>query len=186
MRRSITAIAALLTISCGSQDQPGNGAAATNAAAPDTTAGAAGGGGGGGGAAAATAAFQPGEWEMTTTISRMNVSGMPAGITMPVTPPVTVRHCMTAEQAAAPNANFLMGKSDGSGCTATDMSMTGGRLQGTIQCNQAGTSTRVVMDGRFTPTSYEINQQIAVEAAGTSTEMEARVAARRVGDCGAK
>lgn len=175
MRRLIAG-AALALAACGSQGKGGNAAAESNVAAPAAPAASA-------GEVAATVSFQPGEWETTTTISRMNISGMPAGVAPPTPPPVTLRYCMTPEQASRPNADVLIGKSEGSGCTFSDFSMTGGRLRGIVQCNQAGAVTRVTMDGRFTPTDYEINQQIQAQAAGVSTDMTSTTRARRVGNC---
>lgn len=175
--RCLIAGAALAVAACGSQEKGGNAAAESNAAAPAADAAAS------AGEVAATVSFQPGEWETTTTIGRMNISGMPAGITPPTPPPVSLRYCMTPEQARRPNADVLIGKSEGSGCTFSDFSMTGGRLRGIVQCNQAGAVTRVTMEGRFTSTDYEINQQVQAQAAGVSTEMTSTTRARRVGDC---
>lgn len=175
MRRSITAIAALLLVSCGGQDQAGNASTEGNEAATAS------GGDGGGGAAAAS--FEPGQWETTTAVTRLNMAGMPAGVTPPMPPQTTISYCMTPDKARRPDANFLTGSSEGSGCSYTDFTMSGGRIQGIVQCNQQGTSMRTAMSGRFTATGYEMTQQVQVTAGGITTDMESRTTGRRVGDC---
>lgn len=176
MRLSITAIAALLLVSCGSQDPAGDGSAAGNEAAAAS-------GGGDGGGSGAAASFEPGQWETTTEVTRLNMAGMPAGVTPPMPPPTTISYCMTPDKARRPDANFLTGSSEGSGCSYTDFTMSGGRIQGTVQCNQQGTSMRTAMSGQFTATGYEMTQQVQVTAGGITTDMESRTTGRRVGDC---
>jgi hypothetical protein len=178
MRLAITACAALLLVSCASRDANvsagGNEGADGNAAAATGT---------GDTTGAAAAAFQPGQWETTTQITRMNMAGLPAGITPPMPPPTTVSYCMTPDQAGRPNAGFLIGKTEGGGCSYTDFSMSGGRLQGNIQCTQAGATTNITMNGQFSAESYEVTQQVQMNAGGVTTDMESRTTARRLGDC---
>ena len=177
MRRSLTAIAALLVISCGSQDQAGNASAGGNEGAPAS--------GGADGGGTASASFQPGQWETTTEATRLSMAGMPAGVTPPMPPPTTVSYCMTPDKARRPDANFLSGSGQDGGCSYTDFTMSGGRIEGVVQCNQQGTSMRTTMSGRFTAASYEMNQQVQVTAGGVTTDMESRTTGRRVGDCSA-
>jgi hypothetical protein len=168
MRTGIAALTSLLLVGCGgSQDKAANGAAP--AATPV-----------GGGA---SVSFQPGQWEVTTQVTRMNIPNLPPGASPPAPPPTTVRHCMTAAEASRPNANFLTGSGESGGCSTSEFSMTGGRLHGTIQCSQQGTTMHTTIDGQFSATSYEINQRAQVSAAGMQTEVESRTTGRRVGDC---
>ena len=73
-----------------------NGAAPANAAAPVGTEG--------GGAPAAMAELRPGQWETTVEVLRMDMPNMPQGVTLPKQGPVTIRSCLTPEQARRPNA----------------------------------------------------------------------------------
>ena len=173
MRRSIAAMAALALVSC-------SGGGSENKAEGGDKAGASGEGAGAGGA---TATMQPGQWEITTEVVRMSAPNMPQGMSMPNPPPTTVRTCLTAEQAAAPSGGFLTGSGENSGCTASNMTMTGGRIQGTVQCEQPGTTMRSTLDGTFTPTSMEMNQRVETSAQGMTMEIESRTTGRRVGDC---
>lgn len=167
MRTSIAAAAALLLVACGSRDKAGNSSAE----------------GGAGSGPAAGASFQPGQWEVTSQVTRMTIPNMPPGVAAPTPPPTTVRYCMTAAQASRPDANFLTGGGQAGGCTYSDFSMAGGHLQGNIQCNQQGTTMHTAMTGDFTATGYEITQRTQVNAGGISTDVESRTTGRRVGDC---
>ena len=171
MRHAGTALAALLLAACGSQggnEQAANGAGGAEA---------------GGGGGAATVSLQPGMWETTVEVLRMNMPNMPAGVTAPTPPPTTVRACLTAAQASQPNANFLTGSGESGGCTYENFSMTGGRIQGTVTCNAQGATMRSTLNGQFTPTSYEITTQAQTSANGMNVEMETRTRSRRTGDC---
>ncbi len=176
MKPPAAALAALLVISCSSQDKAANGSAETNAGAPAVQAAAA-------GPAATAIAFEPGQWEITVEILRASMPNMPAGATPPPQPPIIVRHCLTPEQAARPNANFLTGSSDTAGCTSENLTMRGGRLQGVVQCNSEGNTMRSTLDGQFTPTSYALDTQVHTVSAGMTMDLATRTSARRTGDC---
>jgi hypothetical protein len=174
MRRSVAAMTALLLVSCsggGGEEK----AAGGDTAAADGPAAAGGGG--------AMVTMQPGQWEITTEVVRMSAPDLPQGASVPNPPPTTIRTCLTPEQAAAPTGGFLTGSGENSGCTASNLSMTGGRVQGTVQCEQPGTTMRSTLDGTFTPTSMEMNQRVETTAQGMTMEIESRTTGRRVGDC---
>ena len=104
MRHKLIAIATLLLAACGSQDKAGNGGA--NAAAGESAAAE---------AEASAIALTPGEWETTVEVASLNIVGgpqLPGGMTPPLPPPTTIRSCLTPEQAARPNANFLTGSGE--------------------------------------------------------------------------
>ena len=185
MKRIVTAaVAALLLASCGSRDQAGNGGAGGeggNAAAGGEAAAEGGAGPGG-----ATVSLQPGQWETTVEVLRLNMANMPnmpAGMTTPLPPPTTVRSCLTPEQARQPNANFMTGSGDQGGCTFENFSMAGGRISGTVTCNSQGTSMRTTMNGRFAADSYEMESESQVSANGATIDTASRIVSRRIGDC---
>lgn len=179
MKRSAAIVATLLLAACGGSggnEQAGGNEAANQAGAADA----------GGGGGAASVALQPGMWETTVEVTRMsmgNVPNMPAGANPPMPPPTKVSYCLTAEQAAQPNANFLTGSGETGGCTYQDFNMAGGRITGTVTCENAGTSMRSTLNGQFTPTGYEMNTQVQTTASGMTMDMETRTTARRTGDC---
>jgi len=173
MKHSIAAAAALMLAACGSQSEGDGEKAGEKGAA--VTSGAAGGG---------AVAMTPGQWEMTVQMIRMTVPGMPEGASPPAMPATTIRTCLTPEQASQPNADFLTGTSANGDCSYENMSMGGGRLQGSVQCNTPGGAMRATFEGQFTPTSYEMTQQAQVGNEGSpGMEMETRITGRRIGDC---
>jgi hypothetical protein len=188
MRQWIGYAAALALAGCGG----GGGGDANKAAGGNEGAGAEAGGnagagaeagGGGSGGSGGSASLQPGQWEITTNVTRITVPGMPAGMSPPMPPPTTVRACLTAAQAAQPGAGFLSGSGEAQGCTYESNSISGGRIQAVVQCNQQGTTMRSTMTGQFTADSYEVNQQVETSAQGQNMQMESRTTGRRTGDC---
>ena len=181
MRTRIAAVTILLLAGCGSQSanqqaganaQAGSGNQA--AAAPAVTA--AGGNGG--------LNIQPGEWEITMEMQAAEVSGMPAGMHMPNIPPSTVRSCLTPEQVSRANANFLSGSGhQGMDCDYSGVTVADGRIQGTSTCSRAGIQATVTMDGSFTPTSYDIHQQMRSTMHGRSSSSTNHLVGRRIGEC---
>ena len=154
MRALFVPVSALALVSCGGADSGGAGGSGT---------------------------FQPGQWEMTMQMVRMNAPNLPQGTQMPLPPPQTIRHCMTEQEASRPGADLLAGGQ--SGCTSNNVSFADGRIQGNVQCTQQGTTMDMTLSGEYTPTTMEMNQQIRTQQAGTTVEMEARMTGRRVGDC---
>ena len=176
MRKTTSAIAILLLAACGGQN--GNEQVGSNGTAGASESASSGG--------AAGVALQPGEYETRVEVTRMamsNMPNMPAGMTPPTPPPTTIRSCLTPEQAARPNANFLSGSGETGGCDYSDFSMEGGRMRGTVQCSSAGTTMRSTFDGQFTSTGYEMTSQAQTSASGMTMDMETRTTARRIGDC---
>ncbi len=136
-----------------------------------------------GGATSAGVNMEPGQWEMTSQILSMEVPGMPAGTQMPTPPATTISMCLTPEQAATPNAGFLTGAGENSGCRTEGMNFANGRVSGTVICEMEGTRMRSTVDGQFGSTNYEISQRAETEANGMTTRMEVRTTGRRIGEC---
>src|SRR5206468_2087128 len=59
----------------------------------------------------------------------------------------------------------------------------GGRIQGTSTCRRAGMQVSVTMDGSFTPTSYDVHQQMHSTMSGRTSESTNHLVGRRVGEC---
>ncbi len=193
--RLILGAAALALAACGSSggdkageggnDSASVGAANQSAAAKAPSSAAPSGGNGGGGDF-----IQPGEWETKVESMEVDAPGMPQGVKDMMTDAMgsmktTIRDCVTPEEAKRPNADMFAGKDKGN-CTASDFSMSGGRMRGTISCpagnGQPGSMT-MVMDGQFSPQSYTVNQNMTTDAGGSKMTIKARVSGRRVGEC---
>lgn len=147
--------------------------------------------GGNGGTATATAAagggvltIQPGEWETTMLMQMPDVPNLPRGVHMPPARPMTVRTCITAEEVARSNKAFLGGGSQhGVDCDYSGVTIGGGRIHGTSTCVREGLQVTMAMDGSFTPTAYDVNQQIVTSMRGRTSNSTGRMTGRRIGDC---
>ena len=183
MKLRIAAATVLLLAGCGSQNGDkaagGNGLAGGNQQASGSPAAPAGAAGGSGGLT-----IQPGEWEVTMEMAAAETSGLPAGMHMPQIPPTTVRSCVTPEQVNRANASFLSGAGRaGMDCDYSGVTIGGGRIQGTSTCRRADIQATVTMDGSFTPTSYDIRQQMHSTIRGRTSSSTNHLVGRRIGEC---
>lgn len=126
--------------------------------------------------------LQPGQWDMNMQVVRMEAPSLPKGTNVPLPPAQTISQCLTPEQAANPGADFA-GGGDASGCSSDDYRMEGGRISGTMQCNQAGTNMRATVSGSYTQTSMDMTMNSDVQAQGQNMTMETRISGRRTGEC---
>jgi len=182
MRPHIAAISFALLAGCGSRStdqQSANQQAGDNrqSAAPTAAAAPAGGSG--------NLNIQPGLWEITMEMRAAEASDLPAGMPMPQIPPTTVRSCVTPEEVGRANASFLGGGGGHAGidCDYSRVTIAGGRIQGTSSCSRPGMEVTVTMDGNFSPTRYDINQQMRSTMHGRTTSSINHLVGRRVGEC---
>ncbi|MBX3561124.1 MAG: DUF3617 domain-containing protein [Sphingomonas sp.] len=176
--RSTAAIlaASLLLGACSGQS---DNEAAANGAEDSASTGATGASG------PALAALQPGEWETTVEILRMEMPGMPAGMPAPAIPATTTRHCVTPEEAAQPPAEFFAGNPDNSACQRENFTIGNGRVSGIIICSVEGTTVRSEMEGQFSSTGFEMTSRTQTTAQDMTMNGETRIRSQRVGDCAA-
>jgi len=178
MRLHVATATLLLLAGCGSQSA-NQGASANGQAAAAPAAASAGAAGGGG-----SLTIQPGEWEITMEMEAAEVSGMPAGVHMPHMPPTTIRSCVTPEQVSRANANFLSGSGHaGIACDYSGVTVAGGRIRGTSTCHRADMDATVTMEGSFTPTSYDVRQQMHSTIRGRTSSSTNHLVGRRIGEC---
>ncbi len=167
-----TALLAACSGQSGNEQAAANGAAPAEAGQPTP-----------GAADASLVSLQPGEWETTVEVLRMEIPGMPAGMNAPTVPAVTTRHCLTPEEAAQPNAEFFNGNAAGASCQRENFTIANGQVNGTIVCAAEDATMRSEMNGRFTPDSYEMTARTQTTGQGMTMNGETRIRARRVGDC---
>jgi len=125
--------------------------------------------------------LEPGQWDMNVAITKMEAPSLPKGANIPLPPPQTVSQCLTPEQARNPGADFAGGGQQG--CTSDDYRMADGRISGTIQCNQQGTSMRATVNGSYTRDSMDMTMNSETQAQGQNVTTEVRVTGRRTGEC---
>ena len=177
MRMMIGGLAALALAGCASQG--GN----EQAAAPGNGAGA------GAGTSTATAQIQPGQWEMTFAIDKMEMPGMPAGANPAAQPAQKASTCITPEQAAKPAGDVFAGKAAGD-CKFDSFTMNNGKMNATMSCkmpNMPG-QTKTVMSGTYASTEFanEVTSTVSGMPGGQTAVIHATSSGRRVGECPAK
>lgn len=126
--------------------------------------------------------IEPGQWQMNMSVTKVEAPGLPAGTNIPLPPPQTMSQCVTAEQARNPGADFAGGGQAG-GCTSENFSMADGRISGTMQCNQGGTTTQANVTGSYTRDSLDMTMNTEAQAAGQNVRSEVRITGRRTGEC---
>lgn len=131
--------------------------------------------------------IEPGEWVATNEIVSVSAPGVPAdALGQMVGRETTVRNCITPEQAARPDANFLAVQ-ENSNCTYEDWSMDDGRMAGTMTCTGGQMPGTIVMtmDGTYDDTSYAMDMDMETSGlpGGLTMTIKARTTGKRVGEC---
>ncbi len=132
--------------------------------------------------------IRAGLWESTSEVLNVTAPNLPRELQNRMKgPSSTTRHCITPEQAARPDANFLATRQDN--CRYRDFSMREGRMQGTMVCaggDVPGEAT-ATMSGQYGPDSYDMRMKMEMAGPVDSTmTIETRASGRRVGDCPAE
>lgn len=121
--------------------------------------------------------IQPGQWQTTSTVSSMNMPGLPpAALAAMKGHPTTVSNCVTPEQAKAGPKELL--KSAPS-CTFNRFSMAGGRIDSEMVCARGGRTTTATTTGSYTPVSMTATSKVVAEG----MTITATVSGKRIGDC---
>jgi len=132
--------------------------------------------------------LQPGQWEMSFAIDKMEIPGMPAGAASPPAQAQKAATCITPEQAAKPAGDMFSGKGAGD-CKFDTFTMNDGKMNAAMTCklpNNQGES-KTVMTGSYSPTSFsnEVTSTVAVPN-GQKVTIHATSAGKRIGECPAK
>jgi len=134
--------------------------------------------------------LQPGEWETTTEMVDMKIEGAPEGMPADamkgaIGHKTSVRSCITPEQAAKPNADFVAAQKD-SKCTYSDFAMVGGTIKGTVSCpGEQGGKMTASMNGSYQPTSYALTMTMNMDGIQPGMKMVStmKTTGKRIGDC---
>lgn len=140
-------------------------------------------------AAGAPAKLQPGQWETKVEVAEIEMPGVPPAVaeqlknTMKSAAATTVTNCVTPEEAERPQGKLFGGT--GNECRYRDFTMGGGRMKGTLVCNDAarGGSMTMTTAGTFTATSFAIDNDMLMEGGPQAMTMKARVTGKRLGEC---
>lgn len=169
MKRTIIILGAAMTAACSGQS--GNETAEANAAA-----------GGQAADGAQILAMQPGQWEVTAEIRRMEAPNLP-GNALPAIQPTTTSHCITPELAAKPLDGIMAGGAMPQDCVSESNEVANGRIRATFSCAQNGVPSRTTIDGAFSPTNYEMTMNMRIGEGDSTINSEMLIRGQRTGDC---
>ena len=124
---------------------------------------------------------QPGQWETKVTINTVDMPGAPPTVAnMMRGKTTTIRHCMTAEEAAKGPQEMMK---NNKACTFTRYSMTGGKLSSEMVCKQGNSTTTATTAGTFTPTSFNATGKTVTTGGSMPVTMTSTTSGQRVGAC---
>jgi hypothetical protein len=130
---------------------------------------------------------QPGQWQSTVTIDKMDMPDMPPEVAAQMKKMVAQSHtsesCLTPAEAKQPKANFFSGNDN---CRYDHFTMGNGKIDAKMHCEQGGGTQVMQMAGTYSPGSYKMHMTSTGGAAGHSMSMEMSVDAKRVGECTGK
>lgn len=134
--------------------------------------------------------FEPGKWQATSELIKMEVPGMPPELAKAnLGQKTTFEHCMTAEQAAKPPSDFFTNNGPTTNCATESFEMAGGKLDATMICEDRNTPGKMTMTikGDYQPTSYAATMTMVTDGAPNGGEMKitATTTGKRVGECDA-
>ena len=121
--------------------------------------------------ASAQQGMQPGEWELTTTIT----SPM-----MPQPQTATVKHCIQKEDVADPS-RWMGGKPPGSDCSLTPLERDASGATWEMACPSSGFKGRG--RARFAAGMLDSEMQMSGMQEGKKFELQTRTRGRRLGPC---
>ncbi|WP_162875506.1 DUF3617 domain-containing protein [Sphingomonas crusticola] len=132
--------------------------------------------------------IEPGQWEMSFLIDKMEIPGMPAG-SNPPQQAQKASTCITPEQAAKPAGDLFAGKGAGD-CKFDTFTMNDGKMNATMSCkmpNMPGQS-KTVMSGNYASTHFdnEVTSTVSGMPGGQTVTIHATSSGRRLGECPAK
>lgn len=130
---------------------------------------------------------EPGLWQVTSAVTGASGPNLPREAKARIERHRrTSRTCISAAQAARPEANFLRARASGQ-CSYRHFSMRDGRVRGEMRCAGDGLpgTTVTSMDGRYGPRLYDVRMRTVSTGMpeGANMIVETRTISRRIGDC---
>ena len=131
-------------------------------------------------AVAAAPSVMPGQWEMTSTTTSIDMPGAPPGIAaMMKGRPVHLSYCVTPEKAKlGPQALAKVSKN----CRFSRYDVRGNHIDSEMVCNNPRGRMVVTSSGSFTPTSYSTTGRSVMTGPQRMTIVR-HAEGHRVGDC---
>jgi hypothetical protein len=172
-------VSALLT-GCGGGGDAAKGNSASASGAASASAG------------GSSVTMQPGQYETRVQVAKFDIPGLPEAQAqamrqaMSNTAAQTVRHCMTAEEAARGPAAMAERMAQSGQCTVDRYDVNGSAISGHVTCNTPQGRLAQSMTGTITATSSEmkVEQEISSPSLPQGKALaEMHVTSTRTGDC---
>ena len=137
-------------------------------------------------AEAGTLHFNPGRWETTMKIEKLDMGNVPAEAKQMMQGMMgkshTITSCLTKEEAEKPAPKFFGEKSDK--CTYEHFTMGGGSVDAKLNCAAAEGVQAITMKGAYTADTYQMTVNTTGGGShGVKMDMTMSMDAKRVGDC---
>jgi hypothetical protein len=136
-----------------------------------------------------TGTIQPGNWETTTRFTSVEIPGMPEAMAKQMQSQManqtnTQTRCITPAEAANPTGG-MMGAQNPQGCTFSESTFSGGRINVRGTCPGPGGQGQISMNWEGTYTETTMRGDISTEITGGPQNMRMRgtIESRRTGDC---
>jgi uncharacterized protein YceK len=133
--------------------------------------------------------LNPGRWESTMKLTKIEIADMPpeakAAMSEVLRKEQKFATCLSKEEAEKPGAKFF-GQGD-AGCTFDTLTMSGGKIDAKMTCNSKAGPQTMTMAGSYTADTYQMN--LAVDGKGPmgkAMSMTMEIAAKHNGECTGK
>ena len=136
-----------------------------------------------------TGTIQPGNWETTTRFTSVEIPGMPEAMAKQMQAQManqtnTQTRCITPAEAANPTGG-MMGAQNPQGCTFSESTFSGGRINVRGTCPGPGGQGQISMtwEGSYTDTTMQGDISTEITGGPQNMRMRGRIESRRTGDC---
>lgn len=132
---------------------------------------------------------QPGEWETTTTLEKVDVGDAKVSAQVAdvlkgqVGQKQTTKACVTKDQVGSPALGDMSKMTGSKDCRFEKFAMKGGAIDATMRCSRPDRSLTVSQKGQYTETGFDIRSVVAQSLGAQSTTMTMHVTGKRTGDC---
>lgn len=137
----------------------------------------------------ASTSLQPGQWEMTTKMTDIEIPGAPPAVAAQMKQAMTAQaqtqsRCITPAEAANPAGNMASPSGNAQGCTFSKQTFSGGAIDVAGSCpGPAGGRMETTLSGSYTATTMDTRISANIEGGPQPMRMSGTMTGRRTGDC---
>jgi hypothetical protein len=131
--------------------------------------------------------LSPGQWEYQIAFTKFDMGGdVPDGVAGMIREQMgkgmTIKHCLTPEEAAKNDASAFTGEGM-KGCTVSKFDRSGGTIDMAMQCTEGGATRAMTMKGSFAPARYDMKIDQKISGGPAPMTMSGTMTGKRTGDC---